>query len=353
MKHFITFLIFVVVTSAQFTPDDIELAKTTFLREFDKNIIHQYLKSGDEQKVKATLLSIAQSDDTTFIDKVTKLDFHKYPELISFALGQLGPNNKSAVYLKEILFADPKGNSRYLFEAIGKVGSENDLLECVKFQSETNLPGFAYAVYNFHLRGIKDESKNDIQILLNNLKEKKDEEKLFASLFALYRIAADKVNPTSLENILSKEYNSSTKLYALGILRKQQKFSFSFSLLKELISDRDWSVRCEAARTVCYYPYETMDELDEFLNFLSDDNPSVSRTAAQSLPEINFANDSLKKDLIEDLRFYIVNDELTENVRGEILLTLQKWQPGKTRNLYFGVPMHDNSKLYLSITGQQ
>lgn len=334
MKHFITFLIFVVVTSAQFTPADFDLAKTTFLHEFDKNIIHQYLTSDDEQKIKAALLSIAQSNDTTFIDEVTKLDFHKYPQLISFALGQLGPNKVSAAYLKKLLFTDSEQNSKYLYEAIGKVGSENDLLDCVDFQIKTDLSGFAYAVYNFHLRGVKNESLSDIEILLNNLKEKEDEEKLFESLFSLYRIAEDKVDPAILENILNGEYNSSIKLYALGILRKQQTFPFSFSLIKEIISDPDWSVRCEAARTVSYYPYETKDELEEFLKLLSDINPSVSRAAAQSIAEINFAAANLKEELIDDLRFYIVNDEVTANVRGEILLTLQKWQPGRTRDLY-------------------
>ena len=61
---------------AQFTPKDYDLVKNTFYRNFDKSIITKYLKSDDKDSVNAALLSISHSNETTWIDKVIKLDFN-------------------------------------------------------------------------------------------------------------------------------------------------------------------------------------------------------------------------------------------------------------------------------------
>lgn len=332
MKSIAAVVLFAVSIFAQYTKNDYELIKTTFLREFDNEIIEQYLNSGDEQKIKAALLSIAQSEDTTFVEKITKLDFEKFGAEIAYALGEIGSCKTSSDYILTQLQNNNHQYSVQLYEALGKTGTNQDLLDCIQIYKETNSDGFPLAVYNFHIRGIVDTTESDINLLSKNLKLTGSTEKLFRSLFALYRIAPDKINNVDLELILDKDFDPSIKLYALGILRKNASFLFSFELLKKLISDEDWSVRCEAARTVCYFPFETPEQLDRYLNLLFDENPNVARTAAQSLVNIKIIDEELENRFLE-LLDTLLDEDLTMNVKGEILLALQSFYPNDTVEL--------------------
>ena len=331
-KLFLLFL-FVSVSFAQYTNQDYNLIKTTFLREFDKGIIGEYLNSNDESKINAALLSIAQSEDTSFVGLVTKLDFDKYGEYISFALGELGPCNASIDYLVTQL-RKGKCHSIPLYEAIGKIGDEQDLLETTEIFKENNSDGYPLAVFNFHIRGIVDSTEADIKLLMKNLKLNDNPEKLFRSVFALYRVAPDKINLKDLEIILKGNFDSSTKSYALGILRKNSSFPFPFELVRKVIHSDNWSVRCEAARTVCFYKYDNLDQVNVFLDLLHDSNPNVAVTAAQSISKLAIDSPDIEKELKNKVAQLINDQSLSKNVRGELLLTLQEWQPDSTNLLY-------------------
>ncbi len=334
MKKLVGFFLIFLAITAQYKPEYYDLVQTTFLREFDKTIIENYLTSEDDSRVNAALLSISQSGDSTFFPPITNLDFEKYGGLISFAVGQLGPNKKASKYLLNKLVDEGSQHTKDILKAIGKCGNEKDLKQVTQIFKEIKFDGYPLAVYHFRIRGIIDSTESDISILLNNLKQLQDEEKLFESLFALYRTAPEKVQTNDLENIITGNYGSSIKLYALGILRKQSSFPFSFETAEKLLSNSDWSVRCEAARAICFYPFQTEDELNEYTNLLRDENPNVARAAATSLINLNMENKSLKENLINQLGFAVVDEDIAVNVRGDILLTLQKWQPEKTPDLY-------------------
>ncbi len=79
MKFFLGLLITTTTLFAQYTKDDSLLVRTTFLREFDSSIINQYLYSDNTQKVKASLLSISNSKDTSYFPRLTKLEFDNFP----------------------------------------------------------------------------------------------------------------------------------------------------------------------------------------------------------------------------------------------------------------------------------
>ncbi len=332
MKSIAAILLFAGSIFAQYTSNDYELIKTTFLREFDNEIIEQYLNSGDEQKIKAALLSIAQSEDTTFVNKIIKLNFEKFGAEIAFALGEIGSCKTSSDYILTQLQNNSHQYAAHLYEALGKIGTNQDLLDCIQIYKETNSNGFPLAIYNFHIRGIADSTENDLNLLSKNLKLTENTEKLFHLLFTLYRVAPDKINLTDLELILHKNFDPSIKLYALGILRKNTTFPFSFELLKKLISDEDWSVRCEAARTVCYFPFETLEQLDRYLSLLFDENPNVARTAAQSLINIKIEDEEIENQFLE-LLDTLLDEDLTMNVKGEMLLALQNFYPNDTVEL--------------------
>ena len=53
-----------------------DLIKTTYERSFEMPIINKYLNSDSYTKTKAALLSIAQSEDTSFIPELLKLNLN-------------------------------------------------------------------------------------------------------------------------------------------------------------------------------------------------------------------------------------------------------------------------------------
>ena len=91
MKSFIFLvLLFTVSASAQYTKNDKQLAATTFTRNFSKVTTTEYLKSTDDKKVVAGLLSVSQSEDTSYVPAIISLPVNKIPNEVCFALGLLG-----------------------------------------------------------------------------------------------------------------------------------------------------------------------------------------------------------------------------------------------------------------------
>ena len=99
MKKLLLLLIVSSVLFAQYSADDTGLIKTTFLREFNRSILEDYITSGDDNKIDAALLSMAHSEDTTLVDLITTPDFSKHGKYIAFALGEIGACTASADYL--------------------------------------------------------------------------------------------------------------------------------------------------------------------------------------------------------------------------------------------------------------
>ena len=139
---------------AQYSVNDYELVKTTFSREFDGNIISSYLNSGDGQKTRAALLSIANSEDTSWIPEIIKLDFDTYGKSITFTLGKLGKSKISSSFLLDKLNTLLNNQIAVnIISNIGKTGSDLDLdlLDSDYSQSA----GYPTAVFNFNSRNIK------------------------------------------------------------------------------------------------------------------------------------------------------------------------------------------------------
>ncbi|GIV45218.1 MAG: hypothetical protein KatS3mg036_0036 [Ignavibacterium sp.] len=54
-----------------------DLIETTAKREFNKTILEKYFSSSDTSDVIAALLSVSHSEDTTFIKRITELEFYQ------------------------------------------------------------------------------------------------------------------------------------------------------------------------------------------------------------------------------------------------------------------------------------
>ena len=134
MRILILFLALSKLIFAQYDSTMFDLIKTTYERSFDKQIISKYLNSDIEHKTKAAILSIAQSEDTSFVSELLKLDLTKFGNEICFALAQIGECEQSINFLWNYLHSSPpKNHFPKIFFAIGKIGNDNDLKKIVEF----------------------------------------------------------------------------------------------------------------------------------------------------------------------------------------------------------------------------
>ena len=167
MRILIGILLLTNLLFAQYDSTMYDLIKTTYERSFDKHIITQYLTSTTNYKIRAGILSIAQSEDTSFVPELLKLDLMKYGGEVCFALAQIGTCDQSINFLWNYLHSSPLPHQfPKIFFAIGKIGNDNDLKKLVEFYNSFDGPIFPYegiseAILQFQIRGIKsDEAKS-------------------------------------------------------------------------------------------------------------------------------------------------------------------------------------------------
>lgn len=302
---------------AQYTGNDYELVKTTFSREFDKDIISSYLNSGDKQKTRAALLSIANSDDTSRVSDLINLEFDTYGKSITFTLGKLGASKISSAYLLEKLESNLNNKLAVdIISNIGRTGSDSDLALLDSVYNRRT--GYPTAVFNFGSRNINsDQSIINLIDLLDTAQINSDSQ--FETLFSIYRIGPDKSGLMKFVKFIECE-NKNNKLYALGCLRKLSAFPDDFNLMKSILKDDDWRVRVEGLKVICFKGFNSIDEISFFTSLLYDINPNVSRTAAASLKNIRIT--AILKTGIHDLIIKLLTSHgFNENTIGELFIS--------------------------------
>jgi cyclophilin family peptidyl-prolyl cis-trans isomerase/nitrogen regulatory protein PII-like uncharacterized protein len=333
MKKIILFLSICPFLFAQYTKDDKELVKTTFTKEYNKEIILSYLHSDSPQKIKAVLLSLSQSEDTSWVNEIIGLDFTKYGDDISFTLGQLGECKTSSFFLAKMLSENSDLPSKNIFENLGKVLDQNDidlLSNIYEYRSAAKIPvdGISLSIANLYIRGIKDDRFKDI--LLNELTtESASIQRKLDAAYAINRIGGYNKANTAFYSIL-KNYSepvfnddSLTLIqYSLMCFRKTKYFPNDFELLNKLINSNSWLIREETLRASVYYDKWDMPSIKLYLDAIMDSNPNVSRQAAISIKRIEF--DSLNKNfLLEELN-KLLDDSTKSNTKGELLISYAK-----------------------------
>jgi cyclophilin family peptidyl-prolyl cis-trans isomerase len=319
--------------NAQYSPKERDLVKTTFDRTFDRAIISNYLGSGDPLRINAALLSIAQSGDKSFVDKITSLSFSNNPEFISFALGQLGPDSVSADFLYQKL-SDPNTPASYkpyILHAIGKVSSKGTLEQLANdyFTNDYLMyDGISIAIYDFYSRGIRDD-QNCIKILQNEFTANNIPiHRKIQAAFAVFRtnlsssfkdIITNELSNYDNENVLDVDRNTLTQ-YLLENLRRSNYFPNNSSLFNNLIRSAISLIRVEAAKVLVYYNYQDSDDLSNYLSLLDDNNPNVSRQAAISIKDIKIP-DALKPELKSQLLIRIQGNAEPANTKGELFIS--------------------------------
>ncbi|MFH1194464.1 MAG: peptidylprolyl isomerase [bacterium] len=324
---------------AQFTHNDYNLVKTTFLRTFDKEIISKYLSSTNNEAVTAALLSISHSEDTSWVSQITGLDFNTYGENIAFTLGQLGECSQSTKFLLDkITELSNSDLQRSCYAALGKTCPSRTIEYLIKRIEKENLSsdGFSLAIANCFMRGMDLNREQIIDFLANEIvSETSPRLNRIEALYAFYRIGPDTTNKNLFADLLREtetESSDELKIYALSCLRKLKRFPTKIELLTSLLKNDSWNIRCEAAKTACYYDFKGQDELHQFLELLSDSNPNVSRQAAISLKELKLPDDLM--DVLENsLTGLLHTYNIPINTKGELFITLCELFPEKVFDL--------------------
>ncbi len=324
-KYFFLVIIFFFnsIIYGQFTSKDTNLVRTIYHRTFDKDLISGYLSAGDKEKVTAGLLCLANSDDTSFVKDVIKLDYSKFGDQIAFTLGKLGPSKLSETYLLEKAASN---KSRVIYNSLGKIVDSLKLSEILseKLSDKNKLPnGISLLLVNSYLRGIKTDSSLVNKCLLSELNSG-DDQRLFDALYALYRMEPPAIFKDPLTEILATKKSSETYPiveYTLGCLRKMSAVPADQKLFDKLIKNPDWKIRTEFIRTYVKYNFTTETNLFKFADLILDKNPNAAVQAAISVRQLK-VDKSLKDTLLVYLNELIPDSDLSNNVRGEVFISI-------------------------------
>lgn len=330
------FLFFSIPLIAQYAPGDSALVKTTFERKFDKSIIRDYLHSDSTPKVNAALLTIVQSDDSSFIPEIIKTNFSKSSEFICFTLGQLGENKTAADYLLSKLNAKntPDSTKKFIIRAIGKTGGKDGFNALEKGYNESDgkeFQGISIALYDFYLRKIidKEGAKNilgkELTRTYSSIQRKAD------AAFTIARLGLSDYFKEDIYKTLENNYSGYDKnyqnlvlvQYLVDNLRRAKYIPFGINFFNKLSSVHSPTIKIGVTSLLVFYPFKSGPELENYFRFFRDSNPNVTRQAAISIKGIDIVQ-SLRPELKDKIERLISDNTLTPNTRGELLLSYQK-----------------------------
>jgi cyclophilin family peptidyl-prolyl cis-trans isomerase len=332
MRILILFFILSKLVFAQYDSTMYDLIKTTFERSFDNQIISNYLTSDKDYKTRAAILSIAQSEDTSFVPELLKLDLNDYGSEVCFALAQIGKCNQSIDFLWNYLHSSPKSNQfPKIFFAIGKIGDENDLKKLVEFYNSFDGPifpleGISEAILQFQIRGIKsEEARNILETEITH--QLSNKERIEQGLFALARYRSSNLRDDQFHNLFASDFVKDDEVFKQFILMNMnKKINLSHSLFQEFIESKSALTKIQLAKVLHFFEIDSIKSSIEIIDYsiklLNDKNPNVAVQTAISLKNI--------KPLLNDtLRFYLKNqiDELlfdsakSLSFKGELFLS--------------------------------
>jgi cyclophilin family peptidyl-prolyl cis-trans isomerase len=318
--------------NAQYTSKDKDLIRTTSSRTFDTTIVNNYLVSEIVEKVNAGLLSAANSKDSRFIPNILNTNFEEHHNFKLFALSQIGESSLSTNYILNLLSnSDTEDVHRQeLFSALGFVADSITLMSLINnFPIERGIPT---AIINFNSRKISSPQRVDY--LIESLDVVNDDDLVIEILYALSRLNPLTNYYSRLVDFIRQDDNIvpvQGKLYTLNCIRKLKYFD-EFELFDGLINHEDWRIRAEAARTLCYYNFNSEAEVLSYLRLLKDKNPNVSRVAGASVKDMKIAS-TLRSVLEKEILQGIDNRLFTDNTSGETFISLCSFFPNKIPQL--------------------
>lgn len=324
---------------AQYDSTMYDLIKTTYARSFDKEIISQYINSNDSTKINAAILSIAQSEDTTFVPELLELDLSKYGSEVCFALGQIGKCDQSINFLWKYLHSSPPPeHASEIFFSIGKIGNDNDLLKLVEFYNSIHGPIFPYegiseAILQFQIRGIKSD---DARVILETeiTLTRSGAKRIINTLFVLARYIASANFTTHIEQYLSDTYFLYGIAYDEIELKQFLLMNVNNAITLNRVKPIFWE---EFDRSNCLLRIQFLKVLHNlmfisksypdsnityYLKLLNDSNPNVAQQAAISIKNLkDVLNDSSKTIIKKKIATLLIDSTKSLSFKGELFLS--------------------------------
>lgn len=345
MRLLIAFLFISNIAFSQFDSTMYDLVKTTFERSFDRHIINAYLHSQSQKKIKAAILSISQSEDTTFVDDLLKIDPSNYGNDICFSLAQLGTCSKSLKFLWNFLNSSyPETDYKNVFYAIGKIGNQNDLNKLVNYYNSflnDSFPivGISTAILQFQLRGITSSEAKSILIRELNLFPK-NPDRVSEALFTLTRYNSSEDAFKKFVEILLLNKNTNQyllnddktiaydeiklKVYALLNFQRLKKFDVDDEIILNIITGNNDLLKIELAKSIIYWnKKENIKKvLNYIFNLMNDKNINVAIQSANSLNNLDYEFTKDQKEYLYDKMIGLLNDPQKNNLlKSEIFLS--------------------------------
>ncbi|HEX9253359.1 MAG TPA: hypothetical protein VF870_14025, partial [Ignavibacteriaceae bacterium] len=332
MRLLILLLLLSKLIFAQYDSAMYDLIKTTYERSFDKTIINKYLLADSDKEIKAAILSIAQSEDTSFVPGLLKLDLSKYGSEVCFALAQIGKSNQSINFLWKYLHSSPPPNQiSNIFFAIGKIGDEKDLKQLVEFYNLFDGPIFPYegvseAILQFHIHGIKsDVAKSILETeITHNLSSKK---RIEHALFALARFRSSDLTGREFQNLLESEYAKDDEVFRqFALMNVNRQIQIDKKVLAKLFESNSPLTKIQLVKVLHFFEIDSAASSNEIINYyltlLYDDNQDVSLQAAISIKDIkDLLNDSLKTVLKNKIDYLLFDSNKALSFKGELFLS--------------------------------
>lgn len=297
----------------QYTSNDSLLIYTTFTKQFDKFIINDYLKSGDNQKINAALLTIANSRDKHYIQSILDLSFKENYSKISFVLGQLGESEKASQYLTtKFLTSSDLLEKKACLVALGNTVDSVEAAKIIDNYFETDggeYDGISKFILNLKNRGVSVE--NDIRVFKNELfNYKNSSTRIEEAIYVISRLnLSEKLKSTIYELMLNPNASDMFFQYSLNGFNRIKFFPNDFELMQKLISHKNPVVRTEVAKSAIYFPFTNINQLKEYCTLLNDKNPNVSVQASMALKNIKLSDDVDLSEVKTFLKQYLYRSD--------------------------------------------
>jgi cyclophilin family peptidyl-prolyl cis-trans isomerase len=331
MKILSFFLLLSKLVFAQYDSTMYDLIKTTYERSFDKQIISNYLNSDKDYKIRAAILSIAQSEDTLFVPDLLKLDLSKYGSEVCFAIAQIGESNQSIKFLWNYLQSSPPAKHfPKIFFAIGKIGNANDLQKLIEFYNSFDGPifpfeGISEAILQFQLRGIKnDEAKNILETEITH--QLTTTERIEQALFGLARYRSNNLSDDQFQSLIFSDFVKDDKVLKQFILMNvNKKIHISQNSFQELMESKSAFTKIQLVKVLHLLELDASAKTNiilSYLELLNDENPNIALQTAISIKNIKpFLNDSLKLQLKIEIDKLLFDSTKSLSFKGELFLS--------------------------------
>lgn len=332
MRILIIFFVLSKLIFAQYDSTMYDLIKTTYARSFDKQIISKYLDSDKDYQTKAAILSIAQSEDTSFVPELLKLDLTKYGSEVCFALAQIGECYQSINFLWNYLHSSPPPNQfPKIFFAIGKIGNDNDLKILLEFYNSFDGPifpleGISEAILQFQIRGIKSDDARSIlgTEITHQLTTKS---RIELSLFTLARYGRSSLTDEQLQKLFESEYSKDDEVIKqFALMNVKRQINIDQSVLTKLLSSNSQLTKIQFAKVLNFFETDSTTSvqgiIEYYIRFLNDSILNVAIQAAISIKNLkDVLNDSSKTVIKKKIDTLLVDTTKSLGFTGELFLS--------------------------------